>query len=98
MNKLELLAQANLEGKRCPPILLEIDINVAMGLIGLVQTALRHPNMHQIKGAHHAGLAFVDSMKESLKDYPAIVQLIELGEDPKHDFSMKDHIDSQPQG
>lgn len=71
---------------RYPRVTIYADIPSVMMLIGQVQLALRHPNNRGEEA--QAARVMVGKLTESLRPTKAVRRLIELGNDPRHDYQI----------
>lgn len=72
---------------RLPFLDIRTDVPSAMGLIGQLQLALRHPTNRG--EAAECCQKFIDLLKGRIGKTPAIRRLIELGDDRRHDFQLR---------
>jgi hypothetical protein len=67
------------------PAIIALDPLTALSLCGLLQLALRHPNMSDARSAVDAARLFVDSIREYFADAPTVLAIIDRGDNPQWD-------------
>lgn len=73
---------------RHPEVTFAISSPHILILVGVMQLALRHPEMP--KASREVATRFIESVKESLREYPALTKTIEQGFDPACDVGTEE--------
>lgn len=80
-----LMAEEMRATARDGPAIIALDPLTALSLCGLLQLALRHPDMSHAAAHVDAARRFVDSIREYFAGAPTVLAIIDRGDNPQSD-------------